>query len=100
MNETAPEQMTQKLIQCKHALEEQGLEDSSLSDVFHLLDTLINLMELLGDNFATLQQNATAIAEEFSTLDQSLSYRYGNHITTQSYQAYEQDRLNKMYRGY
>lgn len=94
------ESMIQKLIQFKENLEEQGIDDNSLSSVHYYLDTLINLMEVLGSGIEVLQENATAIADQFSLTDKHLSNMYGaSSVTTTSYSTYEKDQLKKKY-GY
>src|SRR5699024_12212287 len=54
------------LILFKNTLEDQGFENSSLSQVHYYVDTLINLMEVLSGNMIALQENASEIASEFS----------------------------------
>src|SRR5699024_12493704 len=64
--------LTSSLISFKNTLEDQGFENSSLSQVHYYVDTLINLMEVLSGNMITLQENASEIASEFSDTDQTL----------------------------
>ncbi|GGB37215.1 hypothetical protein GCM10011409_13260 [Lentibacillus populi] len=93
--ELSAEAMAQKLILFKRTLEEQGIDNSSLSGIHYYLDTLINLMEVLCSNITTLQDNATAIAEQFSNTDRNLAAMYGG--TTESYRSYKYNRITSDY---
>lgn len=93
--ELSAEAMAQKLILFKRTLEEQGIDNSSLSGIHYYLDTLINLMEVLCSNIITLQDNATEIAEQFSNTDENLAAMYGG--TTESYRSYKYSRITSDY---
>jgi len=89
--------LTNSLISFKNTLEDQGFENSSLSQVHYYVDTLINLMEVLSGNMITLQENASEIASEFSVTDQNLATIYNQGERAKSYKQYESEKLNEMY---
>lgn len=85
------------LILFKNTLEDQGFENSSLSQVHYYVDTLINLMEVLSGNMIALQENASEIASEFSVTDENLAAIYTQGESATSYKKYESEKMNDMY---
>jgi len=85
------------LILFKKTLEDQGFENSSLSQVHYYVDTLINLMEVLSGNMIALQENASEIASEFSVTDENLAAIYTQGESATSYKKYESEKMNDMY---
>ena len=89
--------LTNSLISFKNTLEDQGFENSSLSQVHYYVDTLINLMEVLSGNMIALQENASEIASQFSVTDQNLATIYNQGERANSYKQYESEKMNEMY---
>src|SRR5699024_2320503 len=85
------------LILFKNTLEDQGFENSSLSQVHYYVDTLINLMEVLSRKMIPLQENTTEVATSFSATDEDLAAINTQRESSTSYRQYESEKMNDMY---
>ncbi|WP_409290618.1 hypothetical protein [Peribacillus sp. SCS-37] len=92
------ENMLASLKSFQKILEDQGLDNSSLGLIHSYCCSLITMMDGVQKNQVVLQENASAIAKEFTETDVSLADSYEGTIpSAPSYGQYKEEKLKKKY---